>query len=404
MTERYLPQGYKYSKLGIIPCEWAIKSLIECFNISAGKDLIKENFSPVKTLEHRYPIFSNTKENKGLYGYTSTPRYPAGCLTITGRGTLGVTEFRTEDFDAIIRLLILVPKIDICVKFVGEYINYKKPFFFECTGIPQLTAPQIYNTLIPIPPIDEQKKIVKILDIYDKAIELQTRLIEKLELRKRALMQRLLTGRIRLKGFSGKWENVKLSQIGYIYNGLSGKNKNDFGIGNSKFITYMNVFSNECIKEDGLEKIKMTVDERQNNVQYGDVFFTVSSETPEEVGMSSVLLLKLKDTYLNSFCFGFRPYKFNTLSPNFAIYYFRNSKFRKKMYTIAQGSTRYNIGKSDVLNINICIPTMSEQSAIAKVLIAADNEIKIAKTKLISIRIQKRGLMQQLLTGKKRII
>lgn len=401
--EKSLPIGYKLTKIGVIPTQWAVKSLAECFSISAGRDLIKETFSAKKTIEHCFPIFSNSMENRGLYGYTSNPRYKAGSLTVTGRGTLGVAEFRTESFDAIIRLLVLTPKMELCGKLIAEYINYRKPFFFECTGIPQLTAPQISKILIPIPPIDEQKKIVEVLSEWDKAIELQTKLIGKLELRKRALMQRLLTGRVRLNGFSEKWEKKKLDEIGTVYNGLSGKNKDDFEKGNSHFITYMNIFSNECIKKDMLGKVNIAQKEQQNRVQYGDIFFTVSSETPKEVGMTSVLLQDLADTYLNSFCFGFRPYNFNTLLPHFAMYFFRSSEFRKKMYTIAQGSTRYNIGKSDVLGMNICIPPIAEQHIIAEVLSTADKEIEIAKNKLSSLCHQKRGLMQQLLTGKKRI-
>ena len=211
--KRNLPIGYKQTKIGIIPTHWDVKSLAECFSISAGRDLITETFSATKTIEHCFPIFSNSMENRGLYGYTSNPRYTAGSLTVTGRGTLGVAEFRTESFDAIIRLLVLTPKMELCGKIIAEYINYKKPFFFECTGIPQLTAPQISKILIPIPPIEEQKKIAEVLSEWDRAIELQTKLIEKLELRKRALMQRLLTGRVRLNGFSEKWETKYLRDL-----------------------------------------------------------------------------------------------------------------------------------------------------------------------------------------------
>ena len=96
-----------------------------------------------------------------------------------------------------------------------------------------------------------------------------------------------------------------MGEVGTTYTGLSGKTKDDFGHGEGKFITYMNVFSNAISDLNMVEPIE--IDNRQNEVKAGDVFFTTSSETPEEVGMSSVLLENSDNTYLNSFCFGYRP-------------------------------------------------------------------------------------------------
>ena len=170
-TKNNIPKGFKDSAVGIIPKEWRVKTLSECFYISAGRDLQKEYFSKTSTNTHCYPIFSNSLDNKGLYGYTSHPRYKAGSITITGRGMLGVAEYRKIDFDAIVRLLVLFPKLNITGQLITEYINFKKPFYFECTGVPQLTAPQIANIQIPIPPLEEQKKIAEILSTWDEAIE-----------------------------------------------------------------------------------------------------------------------------------------------------------------------------------------------------------------------------------------
>src|SRR5690554_7731481 len=110
---------------------------------------------------------------------------------------------------------------------------------------------------------------------------------------------------IRFKGFDAEWVEKRLGDIGNTFSGLSGKTKADFGHGNGRYITYMNVFSNPIASKEILESIE--VDNTQNEVQFGDVIFTTSSETPEEVGMSSVWLGNRQDTYLNSFCFGYRP-------------------------------------------------------------------------------------------------
>lgn len=166
----------------------------------------------------------------------------------------------------------------------------------------------------------------------------------------------------------------------------------------------MNVFSNGKIDIDNLGQVRILPSEKQEQVQYGDVFFTVSSETPDEVGMTSVLLNEVQNTYLNSFCFGYRLNDFKSIVPVYASYLFRGDDFRKEMYKIAQGSTRFNISKTEVLNMRITIPSIEEQNAIASVLVNADKEIEIQKQKLAAMQAQKKGLMQVLLTGKRRIL
>lgn len=115
------------------------------------------------------------------------------------------------------------------------------------------------------------------------------------------------TPAVRFIGFAEDWEQRKLGEVGKTYSGLSGKTKDDFGHGEAKFVTYMNVFSNSVCLPNMTETVE--IDNKQNKVLFGDVLFTTSSETPEEVGMSSVWLENAENIYLNSFCFGYRPTK-----------------------------------------------------------------------------------------------
>ena len=142
-------------------------------------------------------------------------------------------------------------------------------------------------------------------------------------------------------------------------------------------------------------------DEKQNLVQYGDSFFTISSETPDEVAISSVLLDKVDNTYLNSFCFGFR-FDFNILLPEFARYYFRSNYIRKYTYKLSQGSTRFNLSKNKFLEMIINIPSIEEQKKIAGLLSVIDEDIENLKKQLELRKQQKKGLMQRLLTGEVR--
>ena len=106
--------------------------------------------------------------------------------------------------------------------------------------------------------------------------------------------------------------------------------------------------------------------------------------------------------YLNSFCVGFRLNNFEILAPCFAVFYFRSDCFRKQIFKLAQSSTRFNISKTEVLNLNIKIPNLDEQQKIAEVLTACDDEINLLNLKLENLKRQKQGLMQKLLIGETR--
>ena len=173
--------------------------------------------------------------------------------------------------------------------------------------------------------------------------------------------------------FCFSWEQRKLGEMGQTYTGLSGKTKDDFGHGQARFVTYMNVFSNPISNPEMTEPIE--IDPKQNEVEVGDVFFTTSSETPEEVGMSSVLLEKRGKTYLNSFCFGFRPSE--KIDSYYLAYMLRSESARAKITLLAQGISRYNISKNKVMEIAVSLPSLDEQKMIGQYFCQLDNLITL---------------------------
>ncbi|MBF7996609.1 restriction endonuclease subunit S [Rahnella laticis] len=252
------------------------------------------------------------------------------------------------------------------------------------------------------PPLPEQTKIAQILSTWDKAITTTEQLIGNSQQQKKSLMQSLLTGKKRLPGFEGEWLSEELGSLGETYSGLTGKTKEDFGSG-YPYISYMNVYKNTEIDIDFSEKVNIGQKENQYKVSYGDIFFTTSSETPEEVGMSSVLLSNIENTYLNSFCFGYRLFTFERVLPEFCKFVFRGDEMRRKISKLAQGATRYNLSKKRLMLLHIDLPPLPEQQKIAAVLTAADNEIELLQKKLAFLKQEKAALMQQLLTGKRRV-
>lgn len=210
------------------------------------------------------------------------------------------------------------------------------------------------------------------------------------------MIERKQTPKLRFPKHIDEWKQYKLGEIGTTYTGLSGKTKDDFGHGDGKYITYMNVFSNPIISLNGTEAIE--IDSKQYNVKKGDIFFTTSSETPEEVGMSSILVEEMENTYLNSFCFGFRPIQeFNNY---YLAYLLRSRNVRKQIILLAQGVSRYNISKTKMMEIDISIPDITEQQKIGNLFFNLDNLITLHQRKCDDFKELKKGMLQKMFPKK----
>ena len=200
------------------------------------------------------------------------------------------------------------------------------------------------------------------------------------------------TPKLRFKGFVDDWGQRKLGSIGSTYTGLSGKTKEDFGHGEAQYITYLNIFLNTVSDITMTDKVE--IDTTQNEVKYGDVLFTTSSETPEEVGMSSVWMGDSPNTYLNSFCFGFRPNQ--KINPYFLGYSLRAPYMRDKIKILAQGISRYNISKNKVMGLDISLPNNEEQKLLGTFLQRIDLIITLHQRKLEHLNLKKKALLQKL--------
>ena len=192
------------------------------------------------------------------------------------------------------------------------------------------------------------------------------------------------------KNTSRTWQQRKLGELGFTYSGLSGKNKSDFGHGSAYFVTYLNVFSNPIADCYGIEAVE--IDDKQHKVITGDIFFTASSETPEDVGMTSLWLGAQDNLYLNSFCFGYRM----TANHNsiFMAYSLRSPQFRSKIQLLAQGISRFNISKKKVMELISTFPSLSEQIRIAEFFRVLDDLIAAAKKKADLLKLKKRYYLQ----------
>ena len=237
------------------------------------------------------------------------------------------------------------------------------------------------------PCLTEQKKIASLLTLLDKRIATQNKIIDRLQSLIKGLNDSLFAQ------YGGK-VLTSFAKLGTSYSGLSGKSAQDFGSG-KPFITYLNVYSNNVINENEFQYVAIKDDEKQNVAEYGDVLFTLSSETPREVGMGSVYLGKEK-VYLNSFCFGIHITNMEVAFPPYLSYYVSSTAFRKFIYPYAQGSTRFNLCKADFEKASIKLPTLENQKRIYSILSHIDNKIITERQMLDLYNSQKQYLLRQM--------
>ena len=237
------------------------------------------------------------------------------------------------------------------------------------------------------PSLKEQKKIGELMALLDERIATQNKIIDKLQSLIKGLNDSLYTQH-------GGEVLTSFANLGTSYSGLSGKSAQDFGSG-KPFITYLNVYSNNVINENDFQYVAIKDGEKQNVVEYGDILFTLSSETPEEVGIGSVYLGKEK-VYLNSFCFGIHITNTEVAFPPYLSYYVSLTAFRKFIYPYAQGSTRFNLCKADFEKASIKLPTLENQKRIYSVLEHIDCKIETERQMLNLYNSQKEYLLRQM--------
>ena len=197
---------------------------------------------------------------------------------------------------------------------------------------------------------------------------------------------------IRFAGFTEPWEQRKLGDMGTAYGGLSGKSKEDFGHGEAWFVPYTNVFDNPIGDPSRLARVE--IDPGQNVVRRGDALFTVSSETPEEVGMSCVWPSDLGNLYLNSFCFGYR--QDGSFDSNYLAYMLRSGSFRGQVEMLAQGISRFNISKGKVMEVEVPVPDKAEQAMIGRLFVDLDNLITLHQRKHDQLATLKKSLLDKM--------
>jgi len=404
-----IPQGYKESPLGIIPKEWEVKRFYEILlearlggnyensesnngvpvikmgNLERGTiNLDKIQCLPKNELHSEYDIL---QENDLLFNTRNT-------LELVGKVSIWKNDLPLAVYNS--NLL----RITFKDKYVASniFMNYAFNSHYIlsqlrgiATGTTSVAA--IYNRDLDtikffLPSFPEQQKIAEILSVWDEAIEKQTQLITQLETRKRGLMQQLLTGKKRVKGFSGKWNKMKLGEL------FSERSES-----NCTHLQLLSVGQNGVYPQTESDKRDTSNEDKSKykRICKGDIGYNTMRLWQGRCALSELE--------------GIISPAYTVVIPNnkskgdFFAYFFKMPHIIYCFWTHSQGlvSDTLNCKYPNFASIQVLVPHIEEQTAIANILSDADSEIDLAKKKLASLKEQKKGLMQQLLTGKKRV-
>jgi type I restriction enzyme S subunit len=337
---------------------------------------------------------------KDAINSSATKLVPKGCILMVSR--VGIGKFAVADENLctsqdFTNLISTQNEYFLCYYFKARSNRFVR--LSQGTSIKGFTTKDIKSANFLIPSLLEQAKIANFLTAIDKRIKILEKKKTDLEQYKKGVMQKLFARTIRFKKDDGSdfpdWEEKKLDELGETFNGLTGKTKVDFGEG-KPYIQYMQIFSNSQIDTSQFGLVKIEDGENQSIAQVGDVFFTTSSETPNEIGTSSVLTVQVDEVYLNSFCFGYRPNSLDELVPVFSQFFFRSENVRRKVIKLAQGSTRFNMSKLELMKLKFDFPKKDEQVKIANFLISIDKSIEKVGAQIEDSILFKQGLLQKM--------
>ena len=332
-----------------------------------------------------YPVYGGN----GLRGYTSSYNHEGSYVLIGRQGALCGNVRSVYGKTYITEHAIAVAGNEKSNTNFLHYLFLKMNLgqYSDQSAQPGLAVNKLLKLKVALPIISEQTKIAKLLSLLDERISTQNKIIDKLQSLIKGLNDSLYAQ------YGGK-VLTSFAELGTSYSGLSGKSAQDFGSG-KPFITYLNVYSNNVINENEFQYVAIKDDEKQNVAEYGDVLFTLSSETPEEVGIGSVYLGKEK-VYLNSFCFGIHITNTKVAFSPYLSYYVSSTAFRKFIYPYAQGSTRFNLCKADFEKASIKLPTLENQKRIHSIMSHIDSKIETERQMLDLYNSQKQYLLRQM--------
>jgi type I restriction enzyme S subunit len=410
-----LKKGYKQTEVGVIPVEWEVKPLSALATIATGNtpptsdpSNYGDEFPFVGPMDMGNTKFiSRTEKMLSGKGFAMSRRFPKGSILFVCIGsTIGKCGLAPVELTSNQQINAIFPSPTFSVDFLFYSVSAAAPRIKGQAGeqaVPIVNKTQFAGNIVALPPLAEQRAIAEALSDVDGLLGALDRLITKKRDLKQAAMQQLLTGQTRLPGFHGEWEVKRLGDLGKFKNGIN-KAKEDFGHG-YPFANLMDVFGvAKVANSNSFGLVNSTPAERElYELRKGDVLFVRSSVKPAGVGLTSLIQNDLPNTVFSGFLLRFRDEE--ALTAEYKEHCFGERGFRERLIASSTVSANTNINQVSLRALTIKFPfDKAEQTAIAEVLSDMDAEIAALERRREKTRALKQGMMQELLTGRIRLV
>lgn len=411
--------GYKQTEVGIIPETWQCCPLGDVVDLLTGLPFPSKEYVQSGT---RLLRGSNVKRGSIDWTEKLTAYWPsitneikkyslkAGDIVVAMDGSLVGRSFASLGKNDVPSLLLqrvarirsanvaqAYLKVWVCSQQFTNHCDVVK----TASSIPHISPGDILSFKIALPPTEaEQKAIAEALSDADTLIKALDQLVAKKHQIKQAAMQELLTGKRRLPGFNCKWATKSLGDLGDFLKG-AGVRKDEALSGNLPCIRYGEIYTkhNDWIKEFQ-SWISTAVAATATRINYGDVLFAASGETKEEIG-KCVAYVGKHEAYAGGDIVILRT---RLVDPLFLGYYLNTEPVRQQKACRGQGDAVVHIGANSLAAIKVTLPSIDEQTAIATILSDMDTELTALETRLAKAQQIKQGMMQELLTGRIRLL
>lgn len=407
-------QEYKQTEIGMVPVKWSVSDFGSKVKIYRGgsprpiQDYLTQAQDGINWIK-----IGDVREGDKYITSTEEKIIPAG---VARSRTVHAGDFILSNSMSFGRPYIL--NIDGCIHdgwlTIQEYEKtFSKNFLYYLlssdsvyqqyismaagSSVKNLNKEKVSALVVAYPDIKEQERIADALSDIDSLIATLEKQISKKKAIKQGAMQELLTGKHRLPGFEGEWNKCKLGSLGVFVKG-TGISRNQSNSGNLPAVRYGELYTkHQNYVTNYFSHISEEVAANAQRVSRGDILFAASGETKEEIGKCAAIIHET-DVYAGGDILVFRPA--TQLNPVFMGTLLNTADVCKQRAEKGQGDAVVHIHADALSSINVMIPNIEEQQAIADILLGMDKEIELLESKLGKYRQVKQGMMQQLLTGK----
>ena len=415
-----LRPGYKQTDIGALPEEWNVVPIGELFSFKNGLNKAKQYFGYGTPIVNYMDVFNRPGLRiENVVGRVDVSPRELAAYEVRKGDVLFTRTSETVDEVGVASVMLDRPERTVFSGFVlrarpsddSLHDTFKAYCFSPRYFRQQVTSRASYTTraltngrslsaaLLARPPFAEQCAIAQALSDVDAAIQGLSRLIAKKRDLKHATTQRLLTGQVRLPGFSDPWQVKRLGELGQFSKG-SRVRRDEANSGDIPCVRYGEIYTtHHDLVRQFTSRISRAVADTATRIQFRDLLFAGSGETKEEIG-KCVAVSEDVEAYAGGDIIILRPHSGN---PVFLGYLMNTPRVAKQKSSLGQGDAVVHINASALASVEVSLPDEPEQDAISRVLSDIDAEIKAIEARLGKTQALKQGMMQALLTGRVRL-